>query len=85
MKYICTKSEAGEEEIFLFPDTINHDDMADSLQSIKMSDGRSWIRIYRKPISAGFIDKSLRCFGRSETLGLKSRVDIDTVLLKRLM
>lgn len=38
-------------------------------------------RVYREPISAGFIGSNGNCHGNSETLGLDSRLDEDSELL----
>ena len=81
MKYICTKDENDKEEIFTFPDAIDHDAMAEAIKSIKNQTTGGWRRVYRKPISAGFVNVGRNCTGRSETLNLKSRKEIDTALL----
>lgn len=80
MKYICTTSEDGE-EIFTFPRTVNHDAMAEVLCMIKNHTHGNWKRVFREPISAGFVDTNGNCFGNSETLGLESRKIEDTTLL----
>lgn len=83
MKYVVVKNEDTEtEEIYLFPRFVNHDDFADITSYIKMSTGRDWTRSYRIPVSAGFVDASFQCSGRSETLDLDSRNDVDTKLLQ---
>ena len=79
MKYVVVWSEAGE-HLFVFPKSINHDSFAEVLSYIKEGTTRNWNRIHRSPVSAGFTD-GLTCYGRSETLGLGSRV-IDTEILK---
>jgi len=85
MKYICTMTEENKEEIFIFSNTIDHDCMAESLTRIKNKTYGDWIRILRFPISAGFVDSKLNCYGRSVTLNLESRLDKDTKLLKSQM
>lgn len=84
MKYVCTKDENGKEEIFIFPKNINHDEFAEVLSHIRtetpISCGMGWTRLYREPISAGFVSRTNKCFGRSETLDLDSR-PIDTEIL----
>lgn len=80
MKYITTKDEEGKEEIFVFPRSIHHDAMAEMLDRIKNQTHGNWHRVYREPISAGFVDSSYNCCGGSETLGLNSRPE-DTDLL----
>jgi len=79
-KYICTDSEWGE-EIFTFPSSVNHDAMAEVLEGIKNHTHGNWKRVWRKPISAGFVNASGFCFGKSETLNLESRAEKDTELL----
>jgi len=79
VKYIVTERE-GIEEMFVFPDTINHDCMAEVLNAIKNQRSGDWRRIRRTPISAGFISVDGECYGRSETLRLDSRGVTDSVL-----
>lgn len=84
MKYIVTKNEEGEEEIFIFPKRYHHSDMADmvsSLKSFKNGNPDNWERHYKEPIAAGFTDGT-HCHGYSETLSLKSRGDVDRALIK---
>ncbi len=81
MKYIVTKCEEGVEEIFVFPSKVHHDAMMEMLEGIKNHTHRPWNRIYRAPVSAGFISSEGKCYGESETLGLKSRPE-DTTLFK---
>lgn len=83
MKYICTKNEDGLEEIFTFPDSVNHDAMAEVLSRIKNQTHGNWERIWRYPISAGFVLPDGTCFRESITLDLKSRNEIDTELLRK--
>ena len=73
MKYICTERLDGREEIFIFPDDIDHDAMAEALGRIKDQTHSNWKRVFRKPVSAGFVDSKGTCFGQSVTLGLDSR------------
>jgi hypothetical protein len=84
MKYITTQQQDDKEELFTFPKTIDHDAMAEILRHIKNRTHGQWERVYRKPISAGFVDQNWVCFGRSESLGLDSRPE-DTELLKSQM
>ena len=79
MKYVVVKSEEDGEKLFIFPKSVNHDAFAEVLSYIKVGD-RNWKRLYREPISAGFTD-GVTCYGRSESLDLKSRPE-DTELLK---
>ena len=71
MKYIVTDTE-GKEELFIFPEHINHDAMAEVLSYIKTGDLK-WVRKFREPIRAGFIRGGVAS-GRSETLNLDSSV-----------
>lgn len=82
MKYIVTERE-GIEELFVFPETINHDCMAEVVCRIKNHTHGNWQRIPRRPISAGFINERGECYGRSETLRLDSRNEEDTSLWLR--
>jgi len=81
MKYIVTSNEEGLEEIFIFPDTVNHNVMAESVEFMKNQHG-NWKRIERIPISAGFIEGG-KCVGRSESLDIASRPQ-DSKLLQSL-
>jgi hypothetical protein len=80
MKYVVVKCE-GNEQLFIFPKGVDHDKFAEVLSNIRVDRGRDWERKYREPISAGFTD-GVECYGKSETLGLASRKDVDTKLLK---
>ena len=71
MKYIVTKDENDVREIFIFPESVNHDVMAESIQRMRNKTHGDWKRITRTPLSAGFINQS-GVYGRSETLGLCS-------------
>jgi hypothetical protein len=81
MKYICVENEKGEHEIIMFPKTINHDVMAESVSRMKNQTHGNWEREWRTPISAGFVRGDLQCYGRSETLDLDSRPE-DTEILQ---
>lgn len=85
MKYITTKDEAGKEEVFLFPRNVHHDCMAEMLGFIKNQTGGNWGRVYREPVSAGFVDGNMNCYGHSESLKLKSRPVEDTGILMKQM
>lgn len=80
MKYIVTKDEDGKEEIFIFPKSVNHDCMMEVLQRIRDQSHGRWNRIYREPVSAGFVNDGV-CSGYSETLKLQSRGPIDSGLI----
>lgn len=89
MKYIVTEREENGnriEEIFVFDVNINHDCFGELVGKFKNSTWGRWVRVQRKPISAGFVeirphDGTMACYGESETLKLKSRGDEDTKLL----
>lgn len=80
MKYVVMKDEAGREEIFIFPKTVNHDCIAEVLGRIKDQTHGRWSRVFREPVSAGFIVGGV-CGGYSESLGLKSRGAVDSALV----
>jgi hypothetical protein len=79
MKYIVTQQTDGKEEIFIFPNTVHHDCMAEILGHIKDKSFGAWKRVCREPVSAGFV-KDGQCVGESESLGISSRPQ-DTDLL----
>lgn len=86
LKYIVTehKNDDGKlvENIFLFPLSINHNDFMESIWRVKHHNGSAgWKRVTRKAIAAGFWTPSSGCYGRSETLNLDSRGNIDTALV----
>lgn len=84
MKYIVFLNESTkQEEIMVFPKSINHDCFAEGAHFRNQTSG-NWNRVFRKPISAGFVGstpKGLVCLGESMSLNLKSRPEIDTTLL----
>lgn len=81
LKYVVVV-RAGKEEIYLFPRYINHNDFADILSYVKTypEGSNDWGREFAKPIAAGFTDGT-NCWGRSETLNLDSRPELDGDLL----
>jgi hypothetical protein len=79
MKYIVTKQENGIEEIFVFPREVHHDCIAEVICRIRNQSFGEWQRIYRDPVSAGFVEGG-KCVGMSESLNLRSRQQ-DTALL----
>ena len=81
MKYICMEGKDGKLEIFLFPRSIDHDAMAEVLDGIKNHTQGNWERVFRYPVSAGFVDHTGTCHGLSETLGLEANGSRDTELL----
>lgn len=84
MKYVVTVNANGREELFVFPKHIDHDRFAEVLSGIRTGNEWDWERMYREPISAGFVMDGV-CFGESITLGLKSRKEEDTALLQKQM
>ena len=82
MKYIATKNQDEQEEIFIFPDSVDHDAMAEVLGCIKNHTRLPWNRVMREPISAGFVTSGGKCYGNSITLNLKSREE-DSFMLER--
>lgn len=85
MKYIVMETFGADsvEEIFLFPNSVNHDCMAEVLSRIKNQTWGDWKRIGRMPVSAGFVNAEGTCYGESESLGLESRPSEDTELLRK--
>ena len=81
MKYICIEDEDKNQVIITFPRSINHDVMANGAGRMKNQMHGNWKRITRVVISAGFVDKNGNCTGKSETLNVNSRGDVDTKLL----
>lgn len=77
-KYVVLSDDKkyGTEKIFIFDASINHKDFA-----------RGMIRGVRMPIvvSAGFISEFLTCYGESITLSVRSRPDMDTLLLHSML
>ena len=81
MKYVTMRNDAtGKETIYLFDKSINHDLMAQTLHVTKIGDSHNWERAFQSPVSAGFVDHTWTCHGRSESLNLNSR-DEDTAIL----
>ena len=68
----------------IFASCVMHSDMADRMAEQGWEEGRHdrYADIEIRPVSAGFISLSdMRCFGESESLELKSRVE-DTEIIK---
>jgi hypothetical protein len=80
MKYIVVKL-GGKEHIFVFPKTIDHDRMQEAVSTLRLGARGNWHREWPEPVSAGFVVQG-KCVGRSETLNLDSRGELDTVLLR---
>lgn len=84
MKYIVVEFN-GEEQIFTFPKSIDHDRYWEGITAIRIGHN-NWRRAYRdaEVISAGFVVCG-HCEGHSETLKLQSRGEVDTALLRKMM
>ena len=80
MKYIAYKTVGGYEEIIIFPNLMSHDAL-----DVKLGD------VMDEIVGAGFIQATLlqgdvydlRCVGESDSLGVKSRGEVDDKLLRR--
>jgi hypothetical protein len=79
MKYIVVTNKDNEEEMFIFPKSVNHDCFAEVVDRIKNQSYGQWSRERRVVVSAGFTN-GLSCYGKSESLGVASR-DIDTKIM----
>ncbi|MFZ6655866.1 hypothetical protein [Undibacterium sp. TJN19] len=81
-KYIVMQS-GSEELIFIFPESIAHNHMAEAVCQVRQGIGGRWTKPHfnAKPISAGFVSNDGICYGKSETLNLGSRLGLDTMLL----
>ena len=86
MKYIVIEHE-GKELAFIFMNAITHKDMLENVRTMRVSKGHrgDWERCYRQApcISAGFIQANGTCYGASESIGVSSRGDADTALVKK--
>lgn len=82
MKYIVTVLD-DKEVIFVFPRCVDHDRFAEGVEGIRFGSARHWERKLRggEILAAGFVDGGV-CHGTSETLGISSRGDVDTALLR---
>lgn len=85
MKYIVTEnhSDNDKEEIFVFPNSINHDSMFEGISRLKNKTWGNLERQSRVAISSGFILCG-KCIGKSQTLRIESRPYEDTELFKNL-
>lgn len=82
-KYVVMQVE-GIQAIFVFPKFVDHDRMVEACAAIRFGSDRNWERKTHAEgdlISAGFVTNGV-CHGRSETLDLESRGDLDTALLR---
>jgi len=75
MKYVTFDGHNGE-QIIIFPKIIQHSVMAEDVARSSFGGMR--------PISAGFVVGG-QCVGESESLRMKSRLDVDTALIERLL
>lgn len=85
MKYIVITDrdeENSEELIIIFPKCIHHDRMFDSVERIKFGPDHDWHRKTFVAVSAGFVNGT-HCYGRSESLRLESRGEIDSKLITK--
>lgn len=75
MKYVVFDSHKGE-QIIIFPKIIQHSVMADDVKRSSFGGMRA--------ISGGFVVNG-HCVGESESLRMKSRLDVDTALIDGLL
>lgn len=75
MKYVVFYGYNGE-QIIIFPKKIQHKQFADSVERLSYGTMR--------PISGGFVIDG-KCVGKSISLGLDSRLEEDTALIKDLL
>ena len=71
MKYIMLETKSGLKLPFKFHKFINHSDMFDQCKMVAFQSGLG----YCKLVSAGFVDKNGKPYGRSETLNIDSNKD----------
>ncbi len=84
MKFIVFLTQlSGREEIVVFSRELTHADVAETVRRTKVYDKcYKWHRDALRPVSAGFVNPNLTCYGKSESMNLPSRGDADTKLLK---
>jgi len=78
MKYIVFE-DSGNEMLVAFPKCIDHNRMAEAMSALRFGSDREWHRRQGKIVAAGFIE-GRECVGRSETLNIGSRKNIDTMM-----
>lgn len=85
MKYIVFQLKSEDRQTLhmpvLFPDVVNHKDMADVVEHVRVMPGgpmTDWW-MWPKPVSAGFIMGGV-CHGRSDSLNMASHPD-DTMII----
>lgn len=84
MKYVRMKGfDDNDDWIVIFPKNINHDCIAEVLGRMKNQTHGNWERVFREPVSAGFVDSAGTCHGESESLGLKSLFEDTEILAKQ--
>lgn len=76
-KYICVEYGQAADTIIIFPEHITHKDVARGICNCNVH-----------PVSAGFIhqknDGTYMCHGRSETLNMDSRPELDAALANKM-
>lgn len=77
-KYVSTESGEAGEQIFIFSKFVDHDAMYEAIQCFEEVGNED--PDFRARLGAGFTGFT-KCFGRSETLRLDSREELDTALL----
>lgn len=88
MKYIIIRTKKGWEVPFIFPKEVDHDIKFEMVQRIRHKESaRGCKRIYADStvVSAGFIyitSTGFRCYGKSVTLEIGSRSNIDELLIQ---
>lgn len=77
MKYVVVRAEDGLEVIVVFSPMLSHRDVVDALALAPKT-------MHFKPVSAGVVkcDGSAKCLGYSQSLGLASRPERDTRVLR---
>ena len=75
MKYVVFDGHKGE-QIIIFPKIIQHSVMADNVKESSFGG--------MHPISGGFVVDG-QCVGESESLRMKSRLELDTALIPSLL
>lgn len=82
-KYIVIK-HGDKEMIFTFPNEVTHSFMFGAVKTIKQGFPLNWTRPYldAEIVSAGFVTHTGECHGKSESLGVASRPELDTMLLQ---
>lgn len=83
IKYIVIRQPDGDELLFTFPAAVEHLSMFQSVKTMRVGPDGRWTRPYSwaECVGAGFI-MDRQCYGESESIGIKSRSDVDTALLR---